>query len=95
MGKKWSFLLALLACLLLVGVVGAQVSPNHDLSWHVVAGGGREWMASGSYQVNGTLGQFAIGPATSTGHFLGAGYWYGVERGVALYLPIIIKLQAP
>jgi hypothetical protein len=84
-----------LAVLVFAGTAWAQVSPNHDLSWHVVGGGGREWMTSGSHQTSGTLGQFAIGPAASPEHFLGAGYWYGVERGVALYLPIIIKLQAP
>ena len=84
-----------LAVLLLVGTVWAQVSPNYDLSWHVVGGGGREGMTSGSHQVHGTLGQFAIGPATSAGHFCGAGYWYGIELGFYLYLPLIVKPQMP
>ena len=86
-----------LAVLLLAGTVLAQTSPNHDLSWHVVAGGGREGMTSGSHQINGTLGQFAIGPAASTGHAVGAGYWYGVSigRSMAVYLPLLYKLTAP
>lgn len=84
-----------LAVLLLAGTAWAQVSPNFDLSWHVLGGGGREGMSSGSHQINGTLGQFAIGPAASTNHSLGAGYWYGVGRGFSLYLPILFKIQAP
>lgn len=97
------FLLAglVLTGLLVVGTVQAQTSPAHDLSWHVVAGGGREWMASGSHLVNSTLGQFAIGPVTSSGHRLGSGYWYGIRRVApppptfGLYLPLVMKNAIP
>ena len=89
--------IVILAMLLLAGTVLAQTSPNYDLSWHVVAGGGREGMTSGIHRINGTLGQFAIGPATSTDHFVGAGYWYGVGigGGMAVYLPLLFNSQTP
>jgi hypothetical protein len=73
----------------------AQVSPNYDLSWHVVAAGGNEGATSGQYMVHGTMGQFAIGPAAGTTYGVGQGYWYGIDLGSYLYLPIIIKLAAP
>lgn len=101
-GKRWAIVLTGILGLLLVGTVWAQTSPNYDLSWHVVAGGGREWMSSGSHQVNSTLGQFAIGPAAAVGgHRLGAGYWYGIRRVApppptfGLYLPLVMKRTIP
>jgi hypothetical protein len=93
-------ILALLAALLLLGAAGlawAQVSPSYDLSWHVLSSGGREWAASTQYAVNGTLSQFAIGPATGTQFGVGSGYWYGIGGPVPtyLYLPIIYKNDQP
>jgi hypothetical protein len=95
--------LALLALVLATGVlllrsgdaVWAQTSPNYDNSWHVVAAAGSEWMSAGSHSVHGTMGQFAIGPASSDGYDIGSGYWYGIS-GVEeilhqLYLPLIFK----
>lgn len=93
-------LLLSIVLLVLTGVVlQAQVSDNYDLSWHVLATGGREGMASGSHTVHGTLGQLAIGPATSGVTSVGSGYWPGV-RGSAgspvsvshrIYLPIVLR----
>jgi hypothetical protein len=95
--------LALLAFLVAMSVglhrsgdtVLAQTSPNYNNSWHVVAASGSEWMSSGSHIVHGTMGQFAIGPASSGGYDIGSGYWYGIS-GVEeivhqLYLPLIFK----
>jgi hypothetical protein len=83
----------LLAGLALAAVVWAQTSPNYDLSWHVVAGGGSRTASSG-HVVQSTVGQFAIGPGTST-HTVGAGYWYGMLRitapGYDVYLPIVLR----
>ena len=92
--KRLTLVLVLAALLLLAGIAGAQVSPGHDLSWHVVAGGGSA-MASADHQVRSTLGQVAIGPAASPGgHAIGAGYWYGIRReaeGYKIYLPLVVK----
>ncbi|MBU1879808.1 MAG: hypothetical protein KJ734_12720, partial [Chloroflexi bacterium] len=58
-------LAVLLAVLLLAGTAMAQTSTSFDLSWYVLAGGG-ERAASASYALDGTLGQWAAGPATDT-----------------------------
>ena len=88
--------LALLVVLAAVGIVWAQTSPNYDLSWHVLSPGGQEWSSSGTHMVNGTLSQFAIGPAAAAGgHSLGSGYWYGVRRVTTapyrVYLPLVLR----
>jgi hypothetical protein len=85
-------ILSLLVILAVAGVASAQVSPAHDLSWHVVAAGGAG-MASGGHRVNGTLGQLAIGPAQGAEHGLCAGYWCGVRRevGYSIYLPLLTR----
>ena len=92
--KRLTFVLALAALLLAAGIAAAQVSPGHDLSWHVVAGGGNA-MASADHQVRSTLGQVSIGPAASPGgHAVGAGYWYGIRReveGFKIYLPLVMR----
>lgn len=88
-----SALLALLLLLALVGLVVAQNSPNYDLSWHVVATGGRD-AASTNHALRGTLGQLAIGPAQSASAALGAGYWYRSGPGLSffwLYLPLVVN----
>ncbi len=96
MKKRWIIALAVPICLALVGAVWAQVSPNFDLSWHVIGGGGRD-MTSTTHTHRGTLGQFAIGPATSSSHHLGAGYWYGIRLAptFGLYLPLVTKNAIP
>ena len=93
---RWAIALALLLCLLLAGSVWAQTSPHYDLRWHVVASGGREWMAAGNRQASGTLGQLAIGRTQSDSYNLCTGYWCGIRReGFNLYLPIIHKIEEP
>ncbi len=86
-------LLALVALFLVAGLAGAQ-GTTHATTWHVVAAGGAP-MSSSAHQVNGTLGQVAIGPAGNPGgHAVGAGYWYGVRReaeGYKIYLPLVVK----
>jgi hypothetical protein len=80
----------------------AQTSAHYDLSWHVLSGGGRQGMASGSHTVRGTLGQLAIGPATSGQTSVGSGYWCGIQQGAGgpvpgpgpgyeIYLPIVLR----
>jgi hypothetical protein len=74
----------------------AQTSPGHDLSWHVLSGGGQD-SATVAHAVRGSLGQFAIGPAAAAaGHSLGSGYWYGVQRALQpsryrVYLPLVVR----
>jgi hypothetical protein len=92
-------MLSILALLALGGAALAQVSDHYDLSWHVLAPGGREGMASGNYAVHGTLGQLTIGPASSGGTAVGSGYWSGVTGAAGgavstiyrIYLPLILR----
>jgi hypothetical protein len=83
-----------LAGLLAAGTVLAQTSPGHDLSWNVVASGGREDMSSGAHSIDSTLGQTTIGLTMGSANELEVGYWHGVgEQVVAhLYLPVIFKV---
>jgi len=94
MNRLTYFLLLLLVAGALVGATGAgaQTSPGHDLSWHVVAAGGAP-MAGAGHRVNGTLGQPAIGPAAGPAHGAGLGYWYGLpqETGFKVYLPLVTR----
>ena len=98
--KRLLPLLLLAAFFLAAGLAAAQTSPGHDLSWHVVAGGGAD-MASSAHRVRSTLGQLSIGPGASPGHFLGAGYWYGIRPGGVqplwqhVYLPVLEKNALP
>jgi hypothetical protein len=90
---------SILVLLALAGTALAQVSDHYDLSWHVLAPGGREGMASDSYAVHGTLGQFAIGPASSGETAVGSGYWSGLSGAAGgpvsitypIYLPLVYK----
>lgn len=78
-----------LAGLLVAGTVQAQTSPGHDLSWHVVASGGREDMASGAHRIDSTLGQTTIGLTVGSAGELEVGYWHGLVAEILahIYLP--------
>ena len=100
MKRRMMTLVAFLLLALILGSAGAptavraQTSPQHDLSWHVVAAGGLR-MASSAHVVHSTVGQLAIGPGVST-HLLGSGYWYGIPRGAGpvgydVYLPLVFR----
>ena len=86
---RWSLPIGLVA--LLAVAAWAQASPGHDLSWHVLGSGGPD-TASAGHLVHGTLGQFAVGPASSADHAAGSGYWYGIGRPYQVYLPLVLKL---
>jgi hypothetical protein len=94
--RIWVIAAVVLVLLALSGVAWAQTSPGYDLRWHVLSAGGREGMSAGSYQVHGTLGQVAIGPAQGSAYHLCAGYWCGIGRTIVeqfkLYMPILFKI---
>ena len=89
-----ALVVALLCCLILVGVVLAEGSPNYGLAWNVVAGSGGT-SQSPHYLLSGTGGQGAAGMGTSAHYRLGGGFWYGcgipVPSGRTVYLPTILK----
>ena len=72
--------LILLGILILDGIVLAQSSPNFDLSWNMLSGGGGE-RESANYRVQDSLGQWTGGSASSANAQVEAGFWYGIEQG--------------
>jgi len=82
---------ALTALALLSGRAGlAQTSADYDLSWHVIAGGGRT-SASAGYRVEGTTGQSVAGPFGSADFRLSSGFWFTQPVEERLNLPIILR----
>ena len=87
--------LAIVALLLALAAVAlAQTSPNYDLTWHVIGGGG-EPVSSASYVVNSTAGQGAASPPLSAGasYTVSGGYWFSGEAPpyYTIYVPIVLK----
>jgi hypothetical protein len=72
-------ILMLVGLLCLSSIAYTQASANHDMSWHVIGGGGCE-MTSASYAMQSTVGQTAIGIA-SDGYTIEAGYWHRIAGG--------------
>ena len=79
--------------------VAAQTSPNYNLEWHVIGGGGQA-VSSASYRVNGTVGQAVTSPHPpqpqyqASAHFvISQGYWFG--DGITIrwpaYLPLVTR----
>jgi membrane-associated PAP2 superfamily phosphatase len=70
-------------------------SASYAVPWDVVAGGGGK-MSSTHYAISGTTGQTGIGPGSSSGYTIGAGYWYGAgEHEYQIYLPLGVKSSVP
>lgn len=83
--------------ILLVGVAQAGSSANYAINWQVFSGGGMP-ASAGTVTLNGSLGQTAIGPASSSTFGVNSGYWYGITKqspespGASnIYLPLISK----
>jgi hypothetical protein len=89
MKRKVILVLVLVITLGAVPVL-AQLSAAHDLSWHVIGGGGGR-MESGGHVLQGTVGQPATGSMVSDDHTLCSGFWCGVETEYRVYLPLVLK----
>ena len=67
-------------------------SAHFALNWFTpLTGGGGGVAASAHYGVNLTVGQTAIGPASSAGYGAGLGYWYGMQPN-KMRLPLVLKI---
>jgi len=86
-------LLVLLAISLLLATA-ASANANIRINWYAFTGGGGH-SNSAHYSLDGTMGQAAAGPASSTHYQLGGGFWYvlGVPQVSAghLYLPVLLR----
>lgn len=102
MNHKCTILVLTLAALLgtlAVGAVLAQTSPNYNLEWNILAGGGG-LASSDNYIVQGTAGQALSGASqpSSDNFRVGGGFWGGgggfeevPDFDYTLYLPLLLK----
>jgi hypothetical protein len=82
--KRLAFLLIFFICLLV---------PNDNLSaqvWSVIASGGGH-AESGSFTLDGTIGQPFVGIADAAPYELCSGFWCGAGGGYWIYLPVILR----
>ena len=86
-----TLVLVLIFILAAVGVVYSVGSTRVD--WYVFGGGGSRSQSSGGEVIlNATLGQTAIGDATSSGGVgISSGYWTPQEELALIYLPLILR----
>jgi hypothetical protein len=62
----------------------------YDLSWYTFdAGGGTR--SSGSYTINGTIGQPEAALMSNGSYSLAGGFWGGTAVQYQTYLPLILK----
>ncbi|TMC57162.1 MAG: hypothetical protein E6J26_06635 [Chloroflexi bacterium] len=74
------------------GSAFAQSGVSYDLSWHVIAGGGRMFSAGGTYALGGTLGQSGAGTLGEGAYILTAGFWAGTaSTASSVYLPLVVR----
>ena len=88
-----------LCCLVLMGMTWGGSSANYAINWDLVGSSGGV-ISSASYVVSGYVGQAVIGPSSSAGYHLGAGFAYGLGAAGPpparrLFLPGIMKDYGP
>ncbi|MCX6024722.1 MAG: hypothetical protein NTY23_00410 [Chloroflexi bacterium] len=92
MKRTWSALGVVLLLLIVAANVSAMSSTNYRLDWltPLTSGGGGE-ASSASYSANVTVGQTAIGEASSASYGTGLGFWYGLLDWFRVYLPLVLR----
>lgn len=92
MKRTWIAPGVVLLLLLLAGNALAMSSTNYRMDWftplNTSAGGGA---ASASYSAEMTIGQTAIGEASSASYGTGLGFWYGMLEWFKVYLPLVLR----
>ena len=89
--RRALILLTLAALLLLAGSALAMSSTNYRLDWFTpLTSGGGGAAGSANYAVNLTVGQTAIGSASSASYRACLGYWCGTEGRWRVYLPLVL-----
>ena len=90
--KRPARLLILAALLLLVSSVSAAtLTPDYDLSWWTVDGGGTTLSTGEGYTLGGTAGQPDAGVLTGEGYTLAGGFWGGVSIEYSVLLPLVVR----
>ncbi|MCB8981672.1 MAG: hypothetical protein H6657_30050 [Ardenticatenaceae bacterium] len=94
MRKNRSTILALVLLFLLCGSLLAMSSTNYQVNWMVpLSGGGGGHASSTTYLADYTVGQTAVGGASSSSYQARLGFWpsAGGSSRYTLYLPLITK----
>ena len=90
--KRATFLLALVALLLLAGVALAMDSEHYRLDWFTpLTSGGGGVASSAHYAVNFTVGQSVIGAFDGTGYNACLGYWCETAVEHRIFLPLVLR----
>ena len=91
--RKTTVLATVLLCgLLLAGSALAMSSANYRLDWFTpLTSGGGGAAGSANYAANLTVGQTAIGSASSLSYQACLGYWCGAEGQWQVYLPLVLR----
>ncbi len=89
--KTLVVLLCLLCVLLLAGRALAMQSEHYRLDWFTPLTGSGGAASSAHYAVNFTVGQSAIGMASSTNYGGCLGYWCGAAAPYRVYLPLVLR----
>jgi hypothetical protein len=87
---KWRVILLILAVLFLFSGVALAMSPDATMAldrW--VMGGGESSRSAASLEMQGTIGQPAIGYTTASALTLYWGYWG--PQPYSTYLPLVLK----
>ena len=90
--KTTAFIAITLCGLLFASSALAMSSANYRLDWFTpLTSGGGGPAGSASYAVNLTVGQTAIGSASSASYRVCLGYWCGAEGQWRVYLPLVLR----
>jgi len=87
----FSLAVGLLALTILAAQVMAMSSAHYKLDWFVPLTGSGGSASSTHYAVNFTVGQSAIGSASSTGYGACLGFWCGAAVEYKIYLPLVLR----
>jgi opacity protein-like surface antigen len=90
--RRASLLCAILLLLFFTASALAMSSANYRLDWFTPLNtGGGGGASSANYRAEVTIGQTAIGEASSTSYGTGLGFWYGLLDWGRVYLPLVLR----
>ncbi|NIM93923.1 MAG: hypothetical protein GTO18_09465 [Anaerolineales bacterium] len=85
------FTCLLLSIFIMFGTALASTTASYELTWWTVDGGGGE-STSGTFSVNGTMGQHDAGTMSGGSYGLSGGFWGRVVAILYdLFLPLIMR----
>jgi hypothetical protein len=78
MAENRRIVMKLKVILMMVLITGLASAQSYHIDWYVISGGGGHCQ-SGSYQLDGTIGQSIVGHSLSSDYRIDAGFWSGGE----------------